>query len=387
MRKLYKHQQRFIDKNPDRALLVWETGTGKSLTAIKWLGLRPEHKRLVVCPKAIVGKWRRDLELEGVSAHVMSRDDIKKYDLSSYNAIVLDEAQDFASPLFTKQRSARAMRIYEHIRKHPDTHMLLLTATPVRSTPWNIHTLAAYLRTFWPVKAFRDQFFYFTDLYGRMHYELRDNWRTMVRPYIESIADIVLMSDCVDVPIQRETVVTIPWTKEQEKALTARYLEPAAAWHERHKMENGAEKLKKLKEITNGYRKVLLVCHYTQQITEYELELAKDRQVFVLNGATKNQDMVIKAAQEADDAIFIVQASMGAGFDADSFSVVVFASMDFKYISMVQMKGRVKRIHNLHENTFVYLIGGKNDLAVYETLQKGKDFDPHQYIEEARRKG
>lgn len=383
MRKLYRHQQRFIDKNPDRALLLWEGGLGKSLAAIRWLGLREERRGLVVCPKSIVGKWRRDLELEGVKATVMSRDDIKKYDLSSYSALVLDEAQDFSSPLFTKQRSARAMRIYNHIKEHPDTHVLLLTATPVRSTPWNIHTLACYLKIVWPVKAFRDKFFYFTDMFGRYHYELRDNWRTEVRPYIEQIADIVLMHDVVDVPLQHHQVIDIAWTKEQEKALSSQYLEPAAEWHERHRAENGPEKLKVVKELASKYRKVILVCHYTQQIVDYGLELVKERQVFALSGATKDQDAVIEAAKAADDCIFIVQASMGAGFDADEFSVVIFASMSFKYVDYAQMKFRVKRIHNLHENTFIHLLGGKNDRAVYETIEKGKDFDVLEYLRKA----
>ena len=60
--KLYKHQQNFIDKNPDKALLVWDTGTGKSLTAIHWLLKRKSKKSLLICPKNIVKKWERELK-------------------------------------------------------------------------------------------------------------------------------------------------------------------------------------------------------------------------------------------------------------------------------------------------------------------------------------
>ncbi len=137
----------------------------------------------------------------------------------------------------------------------------------------------------------------------------------------------------------------------------------------------------KAMEIADGYRKAIIVCHYTQQLDNYVSWIGDDRQVFVLDGRTRDQDAVIEAAKKADDCIFLIQSSMGAGFDAAEFSVVIFASMDFRYVSMVQMKGRVLRVNNLHENNFYFLIGGRCDRAVYERISLGKDFDPHQYMQ------
>lgn len=380
MKKLYKHQQRFIERNKNRDLLVWEGGTGKTFAGSLWLNQRKHLKALVVCPKAIIGKWERALEEDGATADVCSRDDIKKINLNKYKAIILDEAQDFASPIFDKGRSQRTTVLYNYFKSNPDAHALLLTATPVRSTPWNIHTLAIYLGYYWDVKKFRDEFFHLTDKFGIFHYEKNKDWRIRIRPYIESISDIVLMKDVVDVPIQHNITIEIPWTKKQEEELKKEYLEPSAEWHERHRKENGKEKFKVLEGIMNKYRKVIVVCYYTQQMKDYEEWIGEDRQVFSLSGATKNQDEVIKQAQESDDCIFLIQASMGAGFDADQFSVIVFASMSFKYIDYAQMKFRVKRIHNLHENTFIHLIAGKCDKAVYNKINDGKDFDVTEYL-------
>lgn len=373
MKTLYTHQQRFINKNPDRALLVWETGTGKSLAACEWLKLRMNRKALIICPKALVEKWKRDLFETGAHAYVVTRDAVKIMNLDSYSAIVIDEAQDFSSPLFTKARSARATKIYNHIKDHPDTHVLLLTATPVRSTPWNIHTLGAYIGHFWPVRDFRKEFEYMTDIYGRMHYELVGDWRTKVREYVEEIADIVLMKDCIDVPVQHEQVITVISPKFKP---SGHYESPAAEWHERHRYEQVA-KLVPLQKILGGYRKAIVVAHYTEQIKDLEKELSRDRQVFVLQGSTKNPDETIEAAKAVDDCVFIVQASMGAGFDASEFSVVIFVSLSFRYVDYVQMKGRVKRINNLHENLFIHMLGGKHDEAVYNTIMNGRDFDVH----------
>lgn len=376
MKTLYAHQKRFIEKNPNRALLVWETGTGKTLAACEWIKKRSAVRAIIICPKALVGKWKRDLKESEAIATVVTRDQVKNIDLSHYGPVVIDEAQDFSSPLFTKQRSARATKIYEHLKRNPDTHVLLLTATPVRSTPWNIHTLACYLQHLWPVKQFRNKFFYLTNIYGRMHYEVKGEWRKLIKPYVEEIADIVLMKDCIDVPEQSSRVIHL---QEPQLPATDEYLEPSAQWYYRHRNEQGDGKLRALQEVTNGYRKSIVVCFYTEQIERYAATLGKERAIYVLQGSTKNPDKVIEDAKAADDCIFIIQASMGAGFDAAEFSVVIFASMSFRYVDYVQMKGRVKRINNLHENLFIHMLAGKCDKAVYTQVMNGLDFDVHHY--------
>lgn len=382
---LYKHQERFNKKNPDRALLVWETGTGKTVSACIWIKRRLPTKFLVVCPKGIIEKWKRDLKEWGAKADVVSRDQIKKLELNHYGGLVLDEAQDFASPLFTKERSQRAEVIYKYIKTHPNAYILLLTATPVRSTAWNIHTLACYLGQYWDVRKYRDMFFFMTDKYGCFHYEKKDGWQKMIRSCVEKISDIVLMSDCADVPTQHHKIIQIPWTQKQENEVQQQlYAEPITEWHTRHRLEQGEPKWEVLKNLIDGYRKVIIVAHYRSQIDDYVAKIGDDRLVYVLNGSTKDQDKVIQDAKEADDCVFIIQASMGAGFDAGEFSVVIFASMSFRYVDHVQMKGRVKRINNLHENTFIYLLAGKNDRAVYATIQENKNFDVHDYLQSAR---
>lgn len=381
-KKLYKHQERFIAKNPDRALLVWEMQTGKTRAACEWLKLRPKHKALIICPKLIVEKWKRELKEWGSRATVVSMSMLPKVNINIYGggAVILDEAQHFASPLFNAGRSKRTEVIYNFLRQYPSTHVLLLSATPVRSTPWNIHTLGAFVGQFYPVKLFRDRFFYFTDIFGRWHWEKKSDWRKQVRPYVERISDIVLMSDCVDIPLQHEEVVEIHWNATDEKLLSNEYAEPAKEWSRRHKAENGRRKFDVLEPLLDGYRKVIVVCHYTEQINNYVEWIGDTRQVYVLNGQTKDQDATIEAAKAADDCVFIIQASMGAGFSASEFSVIIFASMSFRYVDLVQMRGRIKVITNLHENNFIYLIGGKCDQRVYETIMAGKDFDVLQEI-------
>ncbi len=381
MKALYKHQERFLKSNPDRALLLWEMQTGKSRAACEWLKLRPRRKAIVICPKAIVEKWKRELKEWGAKADVISMSQLHKTNFNDYQTLILDEAQHFASPLFTAGRSKRTESIYTFVRKNPDAHILLCTATPIRSTPWNAQTLGTFIGHYWDWRQFRKTFFYFTDIFGRWHWEPKSDWRVQIRPYIERISDIVLFSDCIDVPTDPEPqVIKLPWTPDDEKMLSMEYMEPSKEWHARHRAEQGRKKYEKIMEIMDGYRKAIIVCYYTEQIDKYVEWIGKERQVFVLDGRTKDQDATIEAAKKADDAIFLIQASMGAGFSASEFSVVIFASMSFRFVDYVQMTGRVKVINNLHKNTFYFLLGGKNDQAVYTQVMKGLDFHPPAYM-------
>lgn len=376
---LFQHQKRFLQQNPNKALLLWETGTGKTLAACEWIKKRPNRYTLIVCPKAITKKWLTALEESGVDdlrVLVLTRDEVKKHNISACNALVIDEAHDFAAPLFDKSRSQRATKIYNHIKQYPDTHVLLLTATPIRSTPYNLHTLACYMGTYWPIREFRNEYFYFTDMYGRWHYEPRKDWRTKIRQPLEKLADIALMKDCIDVPRQTHTVINIPY----ERYIPEKYMEPAAQWHDMHRKEQNEDKWTALKKLIDGYQKIMVVAYYREQIDDYVSRLKGEREVHVLHGGVRDQEAVIQAAQASKDCVFIVQSGLGSGFDADSFSVMVFASQGYSYVSHVQMEGRIRRIHNLHENQYYYLIAGEADKAVREAMEAGKDFDPVAYM-------
>ncbi len=379
--KLYAHQKRFLDKNLDRALLGWETGTGKTIAACEWLKKRPERKALIIVPKAIVEKWERDIKETGVkNAHIIAMSQVHKVNLDDYEALVIDEAHHWSSPIFTSERSKRVETLYKYVRKNPKAHILLMTATMIRSTPWNIQTLGTFIGQYWDWRQFRKTFFHFTDMFGRWHWEPKKDWRVQIRPYVERISEIVLLSECADIPKQSEEITKIPWTPLDEAGLLSAYMEPSKEWHARHRAEQGRKKFDKIMEIMDGYRKAIVVCNYTEQIDRYVEWIGAERQVFVLDGRTKDQDATIEAAKKSDDCIFIVQASMGAGFDASEFSVVIFASMSFRFVDMIQMRGRVLRVNNLHENLFIFLLAGKNDAAVYNQVKKGLDFHPPHYL-------
>lgn len=372
--ELYKHQKAFLEKNPNKALLAFEAGTGKTLTAVEWLRSRQENA-LVVVPKRIVQKWKK--ELGEIKATVVTKEQFKKLEFKNPSALVLDEAHFASAPLFTRQRSQIAEKVYNFIKANPDMPVLLLTATPISSTPANLHSLLCYIGVYIPWPEWRKQFYTLEQrpYLPRPAWIPRSNWRTLIRPFLLKYAHIALMSDCVDhLPPITEEIVEVPLLP-----FKATEYESMAAFVEEHRNEQ-KNKVKFIKEIAEEYRKVVVVAHFREQISELEKELSKDRKTYVVHGGIKDQEQVIKDAQEDDECYFIVQNSISQGWDADTFSVMIFASMSYSTVHHIQSKGRIRRIHALKPVKYFYLISGRADKAIFAQIKKGKDFVPSEWL-------
>ena len=367
---LYKHQQEFINKKLTKALVAMEAGTGKSVIASVWL---KDHDAfaLVVCPKKIVKKWEQTLKTWGVKATVLSKEEFKKSELTPWSAIVVDEADEFFSPLYiAKDRSQLSEHLFNQLKTYP-CPLLLTTATPIRSTPANLHTAITFLGHDIPWKAWRDKYYELTKKpYMQFTAWLpKNNWRTLIQEDLKKYAHIVNLKDCVDLP---------PVTEEKIQIKTPKYvMGDNHNFYTEHKHEQ-QNKLSTIKDIAKGHRKLFLVVYYVEQIEELQKQL-KDRPVYVLYGKTKNQEEVIRQAQEDEDCYFIVQSGTGAGFDADTFSCMVFVSMGFAVRDWIQMKARIRRIHNLQPVKYIYLQGGRADKRILQNIEMGKDFIPSEF--------
>ena len=370
MLKLFKHQQEFIDKKLTKALVCHSAGTGKSVTATVWLK-DYDSDALVICPKKIVKKWKETLKTWGTKATVLSKEDFKKTPIRQWSAIVFDESDEACSPLYiAKSRSQLSEHFFNQTQKYP-CPLLLTTATPIRSTPANLHSALVFLGHNIAWKDWRDKYYELTKkpYMQFMAWLPKYNWRTMIQEDLKKYAHIVNLKDCVDLP---------PVTEEKIQVKTPKYvIGDDHNFYTEHKWEQ-QNKLAHIKEIAKGHRKLFLVVYYVEQIEELVKQL-KDRPVHVLYGKTKNQEEVIKQAQADEDCYFIVQSGTGAGFDADSFSCMVFVSMGFAVRDWVQMKARIRRIHNLRPVQYVYLQGGRADKRILQNIELGKDFIPDQW--------
>lgn len=375
MLKPFKHQQEFYDMKVRKALLAWEAGTGKSVGATLWAKDFNEDT-LILCPKKIVKKWEKTLKEWGATGTVVSDhiDTLNKYPHKKYSSIIVDEAHNFFSSLYIpKSRSARSVWLYNLIKDYNmDTPLLLTTATPICSTPANLHTGITFLghNILW--KDWRAKYYELTKkpYMQFMGWLPKDGWQKMMQPDLNKYSHIVNLRDCEDLP---------PVTVEKIQVKTPKYVQGDDHnfyIEHRHEQQN---KLSVIKDIAKGHRKLFIVAYYVEQIEQLQKELQKDRPTFVLYGKTKDQEEVIRQAQESEDCYFICQSGTGEGFDADTFSCMVFASMGFAVKAWVQMKARIRRIHNLQPVKYVYLLAGRCDRRILSNIENGKDFIPAEW--------
>ena len=296
---------------------------------------------------------------------------------------VVHNCHHFASGLFEKTKkvgntnkrkyapSQLTATLYNWLREHPEYPVLLATATPIASKPSNLHTLAALTGTYWDWKQFRE---YFYELVRRPYAPFpfwvpKETWRELIKPYAQKVCDIVLLSDVMDVPEQKHEVVKVVLEAATKKAIKeAADLSPSKEWFMKHQLAQGKEKLNKIMELSEGEAKVIVVCKYTAQIEYLAKELNKHREVFVLDGHTKDPHDVIQKAGESLENFFLMQADCAEGFRGDSYSMMIFASMSWKTVSYQQALGRMLHLDKQDGNIFYYLIAEEKDHDIYQRV-------------------
>ena len=378
--KLYEHQKRFLLRNPDKALLSHECSTGKTLIGALWLQSRDSHA-FVICPLRVVDKWRDQLKEVGTKATVLTKEQFKKTEIIDPSALFVDECHHFSSPLFTRQRSQLSERLYALVQKYPRMPIVLATATPIRSSPANLHSLLCFTGQYIPWKQWRDAFYTLErrPYLARPAWFPKKNWRITIRGVLKKYADIVLLRDCVaELPKEEELIVQVKCERFQRQT----EWEPMRAFVEEHRHEQ-KNKAKKILELSEGYRKVMVAVHFREHMEELEKELSKHRQTYVVHGNTKNAEEVIRMAEADGECFLLAQASLGEGWKAPSFRVIIFSSMNYSYVSLVQMKGRIAAIgSHVLPSRFYFLIGGRCDKGIMERLRLGKSFDPRYWLKE-----
>lgn len=401
---LYKHQQNLINKNPEKCLLAWETGTGKSLAAIEWAKQNHGKNTLLICPKALREKWLRDIIVNGALALnpwiVHSKEDFRKRwkTMEKCEVVIVDEAHYFSGI-----KSDMSKALYNYIKKHKPK-VLLLTATPYMSTPWNIYTLARHLGHNWNYLDFKQKFF--TDRYigRRVVPEVKKGIEDDIAKLVAKIGDVVRLDECVDVPPQIFEEERYLLTEHQKKGKEGIVeTNPIVRYTRYHEIENGilvsdgysgaaffdCDKMERIRQLCIENKKIAIVCRYNLQIEAikqmiigsiYKDEINKN--VYIIQGSTKNKDEVVQSVEREQDCIVLINAACSEGYEIPSIGVCVFASLSFSYKDYKQMCGRFLRINKLKKNVYIHLVSEGIDSQVYNAIMAKQDFDVAIYSQE-----
>lgn len=404
MTELYEHQKRFLKRNPTKCLLVWATGTGKTLTALKW-GFKNGEKILIIVPKALKENWKRAIwetavftpyserKVETPRVYLCTKEEFRRdWDtIEPCDALIIDEAHHFAG-----MKSQMSKNLAKYLKKHNPPRRLFLTATPQRSTPWDIYQLATHLGHFISYMKFRSTFFRDRFLGKRVIPEPKPGMEGVLANLVREMGDVVALEDCVDVPEQVDEVEYFKLTKQQEVGI-AGILEPSpiVRYTKIHQIENGilkgdgytedqtfdSDKIDRIFDLAEEHEKLAVVCRYNAQIDMLHKRLyGKGKNIYVIRGDVKDRDGVTRAADADPHALVLIQADCSEGYELPSIGVIVFASMSFSYVNYTQMRGRFLRINKLKKNVFLHLLTQDGiDVAVYEAIKRKEDFNVELY--------
>lgn len=385
---LYAHQQKLLAKNPKKCLIAHGTGTGKTITALE-LARQNGVQALIICPKALKPMWERKKKEYLPTQHkVLTKEEFRKDadKLSHYKAVIVDEAHHFSGP------STFYKKLKAYIKVHKPEYVWLLTATPYRSTPWNIYRLAEFLGVNWNYMAFKHEYFYEVRMGGRLVPMMRPNKEKDIANLVHSIGDVVALEDCADVPEQTFETEYLELTPNQRGGIK-KLEEPTfiTRFTKTHCIENGilnsdgysdqqifdCNKTDRILEIAGENKKIAVICRYNAQIDYYKNVLEKEKyKVFVINGDVKDRDGVVSKIEATEECVVLIQAQCSEGYELPSIGVIVFASMSFSYLDYVQVLGRFLRINKLKKNHYIHLVvAGGFDEDIYKCIMDKRDFD------------
>lgn len=391
----FQHQQDLLDLNPDKYLLAWGCGCGKTRSAIE-LVEQKTFDVLIICPKSLVANWKREIEKwsNGTTAYnVMTKEQfrINIRTIRRYDAVIVDEAHNFA-----RRQSQQSKALKWYLKAGDIQYVYLLTATPFLSQPWNVYRLSEYLGHSWSYRGFEEQFYYHFRMGGRSIPMLRKGMEEDLAQYVRMLGIPVTMDEAVDVPEVTFETEYFELTKKQQKLIKEGYdPNPLVRYTREHQICGGTikgddfvndeiikcDKRERVVELAEENDKLIVVCRYILEIQALEKLLSDSGfKVYVLSGDTEDRDGVLQEARKQDKFILLVSGTMSEGWECPEVSLMVFYSYSFSLKDYIQMLGRIQRINKVAKRTYLSLICKSSiDEEVFNCILKKESFHVHIY--------
>ena len=395
MIKLYKHQQRIIELNPERHLLAHGLGSGKTITSLA-LAKQNNACSLVICPKPVRKKWNKAMVDMGVDGEVITREQFRKLAPKLYGgkfqALIIDEAHYG----FSNQKSQLAKKTMWFIKEWDIKYIWLLTGTPYTSSPFSVYGLALLLGHKWNYFDFRGRFFREQWFGSRSVWVPRtdEGAREELARCVRLIGSVVRLDECVDVPDQIIEVETFEKNKEQEQAeslILADESNPLVRTTKYHQIASGVqigteftgdlyydcEKNDRIMEYAEETPKLIVFSRYNIHLNRlFDMLTAKGIPCAIVNGKTDDKEAIFDEAEKSERFVLLINASCSVGYELPTFDTVVFASLSYSFVDYTQAMGRVLRINALKKNLYIVMVTeGSVDEAVWLSIQNKRDFN------------
>lgn len=414
------HQQDGIDTYPDRWGVFWGTGVGKTYFGLGLLDSRLDLKSetgIVICPKIVKANWIHHIKDQGLAPednngfgiHVYTKEEVLKYQEEIYALKnvqgLLDDEAHFHLGTKMKTKSGRltiAGSLKKLLQHHNPRCFYPMTATPYRSSPWDLYTMWQLVHAETPMKytTFQSKFFY------RRNVGPRFAWKPKQDPVTEEIINrayqkcgtFLEAKDVFDLPpIIEEAVFFQPTASALDAINNLDTFDASVRYGKVYQILNGTLKGDEYEEdqeftcdkfdwVMNYQEEndenIFIVCRHKREIERYKVAFAsKGVKTYEVSGDVKPDFNELNA--DTDRYVVIGQAQSLVGFDILNVDTMIFHSLSFSYVDYTQAKGRITRGQSVegkdHLKYYTLVIPDTIDEAVTENINNKKDFSMSLY--------
>lgn len=396
----FQHQQKIFDLAPKRHVFVWGTGVGKTYVSLGLMEIHKVKKPVIIVPKGLKTQWR----IEAPHARVLTKEYVRDHlnELLSepreeWQAIICDEFHYFLG-----MKSGMSKALLKLLKQHQPEYFYSLTATPYRSTPWDVYRLMQFFGKHFSYKGFEERFFFRIPIQKKnpnSTFPVRtvpkprkdEATRNVLINMIRSVGSVVAMEDCFDVPEQTFEVIKVSLTDSQKKGIEAlTELMPMTYYNYvqqicggvlkeddyRPLQEYETEKYDVLYDLVVSNKQMIVVCKYRAEINMLARKLKEDFKglhIGVIHGDIDNRHEVLRECEAKGEFVLLVAAQCSEGWEMKKCPLMVFYSYDYSLKNYIQMIGRIQRSDNLKKNVYVSILTeGQIDEEVYNTVVNEK---------------
>lgn len=433
---LYRHQEvalAYMRTEKDFALFM-EQGTGKTIPTLIRIGeLLKSGKAetaLVVCPKAVIGSWQRDIAklTEGDENSFLSAVEVVNYDIvwrraeylkGRWDVIVLDESHKIKRHTTRRAKALLQMSLRAKYR-------YILTGTPINN---------GHLENIWSQFCFLEPYESRGRVYSRIfdgsyydwlgRYAFLDKYHQPYRyrdvdrlqSIIEEHSYRVTKAECLDLPDKLpdevydieclekkrykelmkdstleefDVVATNPLSRltKLRQFCSGWVVDPVTGEH----IPMKCEKLSALEDFLDGWEKKLVIfCQFKDSVDAVSGLLGKlGISHAILDGRTKDKTVWKRFQTDESLQMMVCQyESANAGIDLYAADTMLFYEPTLSSNTLEQAKDRIHRIGQRHKCSYIHFITkGTIERAIYSALQGYKDFSKQlfeQYMTEYQR--
>lgn len=398
MPSLRPHQLRAVQESKDKWGLWFRQRVGKTATAIRLASTRAKSA-LVVSPKSLKVQWQEEIlnwNDSDCKFYVVSKEDVRlnKNIPQGCESIICDESH----LAFGNYKSLAFKALKKYVKDNNVRCIWLLTGTPVTATNWSVYSYLVLLGYNPNFIKWREKFNFPMRMGKRIIWQPKPNMEEELQKILKQIGTVIDLKDIADIAEDEDVFEYFSLNPIQRQHIKDSFDPmPIIRYTKQHECESGilkgdeynetkifsCSKDTRIKELVNSTDKIVIVVRYLDLLDKYA-ELLKDcgKSIFKISGREKlTASEIAREAENSAKAVVLIQGDTVAGYNLQSFSTVVFASMSYSFVNYDQVRFRTKNMDKLTPCTYIHLFieGDSIDNAIYKSVKNKQNFSEELY--------